>query len=256
MKNKHTNMKQRLISVIFTNRKIKNRYTFEMKKYIFLCPYDIIKVGDMIEDDRYHGSMQVIALNDYTEEQIASICISNRITGSTTLKTIKPSKINGKEVCFLETTSNDNMEGRSITVTLQQALEWYNSGNSALRTLAMSTYTKGELELNYPFIVSKVDQIRDSFDIPLKEHKNFKTLAKLATIAKYFNKEWRKTTSNTGYFIGNYNESNGPVVENLHSAAIYKHETVQYSGVIYFKNQEDVVKAIKILGDEVAELFK
>lgn len=249
-------MKQRLISVIFTNRKIKNRYTFEIKKYLFLCPYNIINVGDMIEDDRYPSSMQVIALNDYTEEQIASICISNMITGS--LKTIKPKKVNGKEVCFLETNSNNNMEGkgRSITVTLQQAIEWYNSGNSALRTLAMSTYTKGELELNYPSIVSKVDQIRDSFDIPLKEHKNFKTLAKLATIAKYFNKEWRKTVNNTGYFIGNYNGSNGLVVENLHSAAIYKHETVQYSGVIYFKNQEDAIKAVKILGDEVTELFK
>lgn len=45
-------MKKRLISVIFTNRKIKPRYTFEIKKYIFLCPYNIIKVGDMIEDDR------------------------------------------------------------------------------------------------------------------------------------------------------------------------------------------------------------
>lgn len=245
-------MKQRLISVIFTNRKIKNRYTFEIKKYLFLCPYNIINVGDMIEDERYTSSMQVVAVNGYTEEQIASICISNMID-STTLKTIKPKKINGKEVCFLETTSNtqkNNIEGRIITVTLQQAIEWYNSGNSALRTLAMSTYTKGELELNYPSIVSKVDQINDSFDIPLKEHKNFKTLAKLATIAKYFNKEWRKTVNNTGYFIGNYNGSNDP------SAAIYKHETVQYSGVIYFKNQEDVVKAIKILGDEVAELFK
>ena len=30
----------------------------------------------------------------------------------------------------------------------------------------------------------------------------------------------------------------------------------QYAGVVYFKNYEDAFKALKILGDEVKELFK
>lgn len=31
--------------------------------------------------------------------------------------------------------------------------------------------------------------------------------------------------------------------------------TVQYAGVVYFKNQEDAIKAVKILGESVKDLF-
>ena len=33
---------------------------------------------------------------------------------------------------------NNNMEKRNIKVTLEQAIEWYNSGNTTLRTLALT----------------------------------------------------------------------------------------------------------------------
>lgn len=36
---------------------------------------------------------------------------------------------------------------------------------------------------------------------------------------------------------------------------VYKHNTVQYAGVVYFKNQEDAIKAVKILGKRVKSLF-
>ena len=41
------------------------------------------------------------------------------------------------------------METRNISVTLEQAREWYNSRNATLRTLALNAYTNEELELNY-----------------------------------------------------------------------------------------------------------
>lgn len=36
---------------------------------------------------------------------------------------------------------------------------------------------------------------------------------------------------------------------------VYQHNTVQYAGVVYFKNQEDAIKAVKILGKRVKSLF-
>ena len=142
------------------------------------------------------------------------------------------------------------METRNISVTLEQAIKWYNSGNATLRELALNAYTKDELELDYNSIDREVNQICTCICIPKCEGKKFQVLAKLATIAKYYNKDWKKTACNTGYFIGNYNNGNSPAID------IYTNSSAQYTGVVYFKNYEDAVKALKILGDEVKELFK
>lgn len=77
----------------------------------------------------------------------------------------------------------------------------------------------------------------------------------MAIIAKFFNGSWKKTTCNTGYFLGNYNAGCGPVVDTCNGVGVYQHNTVQYAGVVYFKNQEDAIKAVKILGKRVKSLF-
>ena len=141
------------------------------------------------------------------------------------------------------------METRNISVTLEQARKWYNSGNDTLRTLALNAYTKEELGPDYNSIDLEVDQICTCVCIPRCEGKKFQVLAKLATIAKYYNKDWKKTTCNTGYFIGNYNNGNSPAID------IYTNNKAQYPGVVYFKNYKDAIQAVKILGDEVKELF-
>lgn len=94
---------------------------------MFLCPYDIIQAGDMIEDNRYSTSMQVVSWNRCTAQ------VQNGIT----LKTIEPSRLNGAAIVV----------------------------------------------------------------------------------------------------------------------GVYQHNMVQYAGVIYFKNQEDAIKAVKILGESVKDLF-
>ena len=148
------------------------------------------------------------------------------------------------------------METRNISVTLKQAIEWYNSGNNTLRTLALNAYTKDELELDYNSIDREVNQICTCICIPKCEGKKFQVLAKLATIAKYYNKDWKRTIYNTGYFISNHNPGNGPVDDCYMGIGVYKHNSAQYAGVVYFRNSEDAVKALKILGNEVKELFK
>ena len=143
------------------------------------------------------------------------------------------------------------METRNISVTLKQARAWYNSGNNTLSTSALNAYTKKELEPNYNLIESQVDrQVCVYSCVPRGEGRKFQVLAKLAIIAKYYNKDWKKTACNTGYFIGNYNNGNSPAID------IYTNSSAQYTGVVYFKNYKDAVTALKILGDEVKELFK
>ena len=234
----------RTIYVVFVENKVYN--TSHLKQYMFLCSNDNVKVGDIIKDPRYTPFMQVVE---------TTLCCA-RVQKGFTLKDIQIETLNGRYIqgSDFDIDKQRNMETRNISITLEQAMKWYNSGNITLRTLALNAYTSDELELNYDLIASRVDQASGQCITPMCEYKKFQVLAKLAIIAKYYNKNWKKTTCNTGYFI--YKSKNSLVVGHRMMFDVYQHTTVQYAGVVYFKNQEDAIKAIKILGDEVEELFK
>lgn len=237
----------RTIYVVFTNIRLSDPQVRNMKQYKFLCPYDMVQVGDMIEDDRYSQRMYVVGCTQ----------CANDVQDGIFLKTIQPSKINGiKVICDWSINNKQigNMEARNISVNIEQAREWYNSGNSTLRTLALNAYTEQEL-MGYDYIKQLVKREATSVIVPEGEVKKITVHSKLAIVAKYFNGSWKKTTCNTGYFIGNYNSGNGPVVETLNGVGVYQHNTVQYAGVVYFKNQEDAIKAVKILGESIKDLF-
>ena len=119
----------------------------------------------------------------------------------------------------------------------------------------MSAYTEDELKFNLKYINSKVCNTCFCTNIPANEAEKYNTLTDLAIIAKFFNGSWKKTTNNTGYFLGNFNAGCGPVVDTCNGVGVYQHNTVQYAGVVYFKNQEDAIKAVKILGKRVKSLF-
>lgn len=146
-------------------------------------------------------------------------------------------------------------EKRNIKVTLEQAMEWYNSGNSTLRTLALSAYTEDELKLNFKYINSKVCNTCFCANVPVDEAEKYNTLVDLAVIAKFFNGSWKKTTSNTGYFLSKYIISSSSVINIGNGVGISHHNIAQYAGIVYFRNQEDAIKAVKILGDRVKNLF-
>lgn len=239
----------RTIYVVYTNQKLSNSQLRGMKQYMFLYPYDIIQAGDMIEDNRYSTSMQVVSWNRCTAQ------VQNGIT----LKTIEPSRLNGAVIVRMNYSEAEqkvlnSMEARNISVTLEQAREWYNSGNSTLRTLALNAYTESEL-MGYDYIKQLVKRKATSIIVPEGEVKKINVYSRLAIVAKYFNGSWNKTTRNTGYFLGNYSTSCGPVVDTCNGVGVYQHNMVQYAGVIYFKNQEDAIKAVKILGESVKDLF-
>lgn len=187
----------RTIYIVFTNIRLSDPQVRNMKQYRFLCPYDMVQIGDMIEDDRYSQRMQVVGCTQ---------CV-NDVQDGIILKTIQPSKINGlKVICDWSTNNKQigNMEARNISVNIEQAREWYNSGNSTLRTLALNAYTEQEL-MGYDYIKQLVKREATSITVPEGEVKKITVHSKLAIVAKYFNGSWKKTTCNTGYFIGNYN---------------------------------------------------
>lgn len=41
------------------------------------------------------------------------------------------------------------MEERNITVTLDKAREWYNSGNESLKEIALQAFSENELKFNF-----------------------------------------------------------------------------------------------------------
>lgn len=149
------------------------------------------------------------------------------------------------------------MEARNISVTLEQAREWYNSGNTTLRTLALNAYAESEL-VGYDYMKSCVNKDTVSLTIPHGDGGKVLTNGKLAIIAKYLNGSWEMGAGKTGYFIGKSSMGGSAVIAQVdltHGIAIYEHKTVQYAGIVYFKNAEDAKKAAKMLGADIRYLF-
>lgn len=227
----------------------------------FLCNYDIISVFDMIEDPRYTSKMMVVGFTSNTDRVQQGIILEDiyivKVNGQVIVQPagLVNGSLVGSDFDIDKQRTNNMKEKRNIKVTLEQAIEWYNSGNSTLRTLALSAYTEDELKFNFKYINSKVCNTCFCANVPVNEVEKYNTLADLAIIAKFFNGSWKKTTNNTGYFLGNFNAGCGPVVDNSNGVGVYQHNTVQYAGVVYFRNQEDAIKAVKILGKRVKSLF-
>lgn len=140
---------------------------------------------------------------------------------------------------------------REISITLDQAREWYFGDNDTLREIALKAYSKPELEKEINILFSMDNSVLRIQAINL-EYSKIIALTKLANIAKFFNKEWFKTVYNTGYFIGK--KAANKNTELPYDLSIMVHNTVKYPGIVYFKNKEDIFKAAKILGPELSLL--
>ncbi len=144
------------------------------------------------------------------------------------------------------------MEKRTIEIDLDTAKEWYNSDNTTLKTLALKTFNKQELDTKiYEDILNELKNYSTitlgEYPIICARNKYFQALTKLELIADYYNKSWKKTASNTGYFLG-YRE------RFPNTLTVLAHNTVKYPGIVYFARIEDAHKAREILGDLAKEL--
>ena len=144
------------------------------------------------------------------------------------------------------------MQIRNVKITIQQAANWYSSNNDALKALALSAFSRDEIILYYIKAQSKTV----SLDLPQGQIDKFKTLAQLSVLASYFN-SITQIEKGTKYFLGKNNEVNHSIVTELFdNIYIYKHINVKYAGIIYFNSEEDIKKAVSMIGeDKIKRLF-
>ena len=254
------NMK--LCTIIFpetSSSKIKE-YTFKIPKMLY------VKEGDILRNKNYQNSpMKVIRVFDYP------VGASNFYNGYL-LKELLPceTSIETPSTRFNNQTNN-NVEKRNITVSLEEARNWYNGENQILRKLALQAYTEAELSepqsfkevlkalgvqsLNLNMKLGGKDAlstVKLSNGIGIEIGSELNIHLKLALIAKYFNGTW-KPEMDKKYFLakipGSYVLPNSIKLDNGYY--IGTHEAVLYPGIVYFQKEENVRKAYEMLKDEL-----
>lgn len=244
----------RTIYVVYTDQKLGYAQIRSMKQYMFLCPFDNIQAGDMIKDKRYSTAMQVVGWDKNSCE------VQNGIK----LKVIEPFLLNGKVMnqCTgsdfdIDKQRNNMEEKRNVAISLEEARKWYMGDNYALRAIALKAYSENELA-GYDYMKGQISLIKTACELPYSERGKWDTLHKLAIMAKYYNGDWEMKAGKTGYFIGKSSMGGSAVVQQVNltdGIAIYEHRTVQYAGIVYFKNAQDAKEAAKLLFDELNLLF-
>ena len=155
------------------------------------------------------------------------------------------------------------MEKRNITISLEEAREWYNGENQTLRKLALQAYTKKEL--SEPQNFNEVLESLGIHSINIGMKMNGKEVSsveignelpihiKLMFIAKYFNGTWKPEINKTKYFLAktHYSYDIPYSIKLENNFCIGTHEKVMYPGIVYFQKQEDVRKAYTMLKDEL-----
>ena len=253
----------RLCTIIFpetSSSRIKE-YTFKIPK--MLC----VKEGDILRNTNYQNSpMKVVRVFDYP------VGVCNFYNGHL-LKELLPceTSIETPSTRFNNKTSN-NMEKRNITVSLEEARNWYNGENQILRKLALQAYTEAELSepqnfnevleslgvqsLNLNMKLGGKDALSTtklSKEIGIEIGSALTIHTKLALIAKYFNGTWKPEMDKTRYFLAKVHHSyaipDGIKLDNGYYIGI--HERVAYPGIVYFQKEEYVRKAYEMLRGEL-----
>lgn len=156
--------------------------------------------------------------------------------------------ING--VATTSTFNNNNMETRTVKVSIEQARCWFNGNNKALKELALTVYSEQELTFSYESIKLQVGDnnlTTACLTVPYEQFEKFVVNSHLAVMAKYFNGNWKRTPYNKGYFIGQSKQGFTTSRDMGNSLGICVHETVVYAGIVYFKDEESAIKAFKML---------
>ena len=148
-------------------------------------------------------------------------------------------------------------EKRNIQISLEEAREWYNSGDSFKRELALKVYKEEELEPLYYCDISKIVHIDREESIKIKEKAIM--YEKLLTVATYFNsiykKEYCKETE--GYFQYLLTKEATLYSYQLNYKGFFINRAVRYyPETITFNSEEAAKKAIDILGNKLNILFE
>lgn len=221
------------------------------KEYAFLDTKGLVNLqglreGTVFGDERYNGKLTIsrITSADNVVKRGVTYYLDN-----VPLKTLN--------VDWIESTRfNQPATGseRALKVTIEQAREWYRSGNSALKALAMSTFTENEI-LDIPNNVEEIcKRLNISWNVKWTgfsqaETKAFTRQMAETAVARYLNKGWTKSVYEDGFFIGYVGASSpAQIVAHINgNLAILSHHTVKYPGLTYYKTPELAAKAYKLL---------
>ena len=98
-------MRYRVITIVFTKRKLSALEIAEQKKYLFICEYEV-KIGDMIDSPTYVTPCQVIDVSWSNSKPMNP--------RGQFLKTLVVDKINGKSVTTNTINSSEKMKDNSM----------------------------------------------------------------------------------------------------------------------------------------------
>lgn len=245
----------RLCTIIFpetSSSRIKE-YTFKIPKLLY------VKEGDILRNTNYQNSpMKVVRVFDYP---VGAYNVYNGYL----LKELLPceTSIETPSTRFNNNQTNNNVEKRNITVSLEEARNWYNGENQILRKLALQAYTEKELSepQNFKEVLESlgVQSLNVGMKVNGKEVSSVEIGSELAIhiklmfIAKYFNGAWKPEMDKTKYFLGrtpySYDVPNSAKLDNGYYIGI--HARVKCPGIVYFQKEEDVRKAYEMLKDEL-----
>ena len=148
------------------------------------------------------------------------------------------------------------MEKRNIQISLEEAREWYNSGDSFKKELALKAYKEEELrELSYSAILDMLPE-----DVINKNIQKYLEYVELINVASYLNSiyppEYYKGFKGNSQYIITLNSNNRHIIE-YKGFRIYRIFSVfPQVYLAYFNSEEAAKRAIDILGDELNILFE
>ena len=179
----------------------------------------------------------------------------NHCSGPKNVEPCHPLKRKDKEFIIFKRIKDNNMkEKRSIEISLEEAREWYNSGDSFKRELALRVYNKNELYIDtYSNILTLLRN-----EVITNSANKAEVYKKLLNIAKYYNSIYpiekdSKTHLPIYYTITAENKWTS---FNKHKS-LYLNRSMHTSEYeITFNSEEAAKKAIDILINELNILFE
>ena len=146
------------------------------------------------------------------------------------------------------------MEKRNIQISLEEAIEWYNSGNSSKRELALKIYKEIELSITtYSDVRASLRNTAIADSIAKGE-----VYRKLLNVAKCFNSayniEYNSRICRQNYYIITKKSTLASFVKYKDFSIIKNEYKSDYE--IAFNSLDAAKKAIDILGDELNILFE
>ena len=146
------------------------------------------------------------------------------------------------------------MEKRNIQISLEEAREWYNSGDSFKRELALKAYS--ETELSIKTYINILALLKDEVIANSKEKAGI--YRKLLNIAKYYNsiypEEYNPLLGEQQYYI--ITKEGASTLYFKYKDFVINKDVCKSDYEIVFNTKEAAKQAIDILGEELNILFE